>query len=154
MEDVIPEFTLILEGKVRRLKRNSCLCNCNHLTSDTSISLCLSDTEHFQGFQNTTYKTTWNNNGEDHRWRHCAQLIPLVITSHSTPRNTVLEKLASLKWSTHSLPFIEPRESLLCWQEPSTGCYPYPDQTTPHSCALHQNLNVRGVSIFSSPNYV
>jgi hypothetical protein len=66
-------------------------------------------------------------------------MLPLLrnseLTNLPTPWSRVLEKLIVTQ-SRNSLPFMEPKCSLMCSQEPTTGSYAEPDASTPHLTIL------------------
>jgi hypothetical protein len=68
------------------------------------------------------------------------QLCDVQMTGRQTDKLNPWSSLSSEAKATQSSrsypPFTEPKGSLLCPQEPTTGPYPKPDEPTPHPTTL------------------
>jgi hypothetical protein len=58
------------------------------------------------------------------------------IITNSIEQSPPWEVSKSLIWSRNSLPFMKPKSSLLCPQEPTTDICHEPDESSPHSPTL------------------
>jgi hypothetical protein len=61
----------------------------------------------------------------------------------------------SLSWPKNFPLYMEPEISLLCPQEPTTGSYPHPDESSPHNHVAYLLFKIHfNIILPSVPEYI